>query len=182
MQALPCNRGFKRKRKKRAVNWKTWPLVIYINDAVPLVSCQGQAKKVRNKQCLKCHLFHTERLVCFVFAEEIKWEGTNQRQINRAQSSELTVGSVISIPIRNINSAMKRLMHKFLWIVLRSLCRPRKKQKVKMLMARQTSDTTIPTRVMMVRSSSCPMSLPWEERKSFSQLWITTSASEQDRD
>lgn len=42
------------------------PLVIYINGAVPLLSCQGQAEKVRNKQCLKCHPFRSERVVCFV--------------------------------------------------------------------------------------------------------------------
>lgn len=59
---------------------------------------------------------------------------------------------------------MKRLMHRFLWMVLRSLCRPRKKQKVKMLMVRQTRDTTIPTRVMTVNSSSCVL-LTCETRK-----------------
>lgn len=156
--------GFKRKRKKDLSSERLAPLVIYINGAVPLLSCQGQAKKVRNKQCLKCHPFHLERVVCSVLGwEEIKWEGANQKGIYREQSFWLTVGSVISIPIRNINSAMKRLMHRFLWIVLRSLCRPRKKQKVKMLMVRQTRETTIPTRVMTVRISSCPMLFPWTE-------------------
>lgn len=141
------------------------PLVIYINGAVPLMSCQGQGGKVRNKQCLKTHQFHSERVFCFVFwADESSLceKGMNQNQINRVQSFQLTLGSVISIPIRNINSAMKRLMHRFLWMVLRSLCRPRKKQKVKMLMLRQTRDTTMPTRVMTVRSSSWTLPLTFE--------------------
>lgn len=90
----------------------------------------------------------------------MKRKGTDQNPADEAELPGLTVGSVISMPIRNISSAMKRLMHRFLWMVLRSLCRPRKKQKVKMLMVRQTRDTTIPTRVMMVRSSSCPMLFP----------------------
>lgn len=158
--------GLKWKRKKDLSSGRHGPLVIYINGAVPLMSCQGQAEKVRNKQCLKSHPFHSERVYCFVLGggrEEIKREGMNQNRINRVQSLRLTLGTVISIPIRNINSAMKRLMHRFLWMVLRSLCRPRKKQKVKMLMVRQTRDTTIPTRVMTFRSSSCTLSLTWEE-------------------
>lgn len=31
------------------------------------MSCCRQAGKVRNKQCLKCHPFHSERLICSVF-------------------------------------------------------------------------------------------------------------------
>lgn len=72
----------------------------------------------------------------------------------------LTLGSVISMLIRKINSATKRLTHRFLWMVLRSLCKPRKKQKVKMLMAKQTSEMIIPTRVITVKSSSWTASLP----------------------
>jgi len=66
----------------------------------------------------------------------------------------------MSIPIRKMSSAMKRLMHRFLWIVFLSLCSPRKKQKVKMLIARQMRDTTIPTRLMTLNNSSCTASVP----------------------
>lgn len=43
-------------------------------------------------------------------------------------------------------------------MVLRSLCSPRKKQKVKMQMSRQTSDNRMPTHVMTSRSRSCMLS------------------------
>lgn len=49
-------------------------------------------------------------------------------------------------------------MHRFLWMVLRSLCSPRKKQKVKMQISRQTSDKRMPTHVMTSRSRSCMLS------------------------
>lgn len=152
------NQEFKWKRKKGLSSKRLVLLVIYINGAVPLMSCCGQTGKVRSKQCLGCHPFHSERLFCSVFqrADEARGKQIKTETTRR----NLTVGSVISMPTRNINSAMNRLMQRFLWMVLRSLCRPRKKQKVKMLMVRQTRDTTIPTRVMMVRSSSCPMLFP----------------------
>lgn len=72
----------------------------------------------------------------------------------------VTLGSVMSIPMRKMSSAMKRLMHRFLWIVFLSLCSPRKKQKVKMLMARQMRDTTMPTRLMTLNKSSWTLSAP----------------------
>lgn len=59
---------------------------------------------------------------------------------------------------------MKRLRQRFLWIVLRSLCRPLKKQKVKRLMARQTRDTAMPIRVMTVRRSSWTLPSPCRDR------------------
>lgn len=69
---------------------------------------------------------------------------------------------VLSMPMRKINSAMKRLIQRFLWIVLRSLCSPRKKQKVKMQIARQTRETTMPTQVMTVSNRWCTPSLYWK--------------------
>lgn len=62
------------------------------------------------------------------------------------------------MPMRKRSSVMKRLMQKFLWMVLRSVCSPRRKQKVEMQMARQTREITIPTHVMTDNSSSfmCP--------------------------
>lgn len=53
---------------------------------------------------------------------------------------------------------MKRLMQRFLWMVLRSLWSPRKKQKVKMQMSRHTSDSRMPTHVITSRSRSCMLS------------------------
>lgn len=50
-------------------------------------------------------------------------------------------------------------MHRFLWMVLRSVCSPRKKQKVEMQMARQTREITMPTQVMTDSSSS--LMRPW---------------------
>lgn len=50
-------------------------------------------------------------------------------------------------------------MHRFLWMVLRSVCNPRKKQKVEIQMARQTREITMPTQVMTDRSSS--LMRPW---------------------
>lgn len=70
----------------------------------------------------------------------------------------LTGWSALLIPTRNSDSAMKRLMQRFLWMVLRSLCSPRKKQKVKIQMRRHTSDSRIPTHVITSRSRSCILS------------------------
>lgn len=50
---------------------------------------------------------------------------------------------------------MKRLMQRFLWMVLRSVCRPRRKQKVEMQIARHTRLITIPTQVITNRINSC---------------------------
>lgn len=50
-------------------------------------------------------------------------------------------------------------MHRFLWMVLRSVCSPRRKQKVEMQMARQTREITMPTQVMTDSSSS--LMRPW---------------------
>lgn len=70
----------------------------------------------------------------------------------------LTGWSALLIPTRNSDSAMKRLMQRFLWMVLRSLCNPRKKQNVKMQISKHTSDSKIPTHVMTSRSRSCILS------------------------
>lgn len=74
-----------------------------------------------------------------------------------------TFVSVILTPTRKTSSPMKRLRQRFLWMVLRSLCRPRKKQKVKRLMARQTRDTAMPILVMTVRRSSWTLPSPCRE-------------------
>lgn len=66
---------------------------------------------------------------------------------------------VLSIPTRKSSSAKKRLMQRFLWMVLRSVCSPRRKQKVEMQMARHTSEITMPTHVMTDSSSS--LMRPW---------------------
>lgn len=50
-------------------------------------------------------------------------------------------------------------MQRFLWMVLRSVCSPRRKQKVEMQMARQTREMTMPTQVMTDSSSS--LMRPW---------------------
>lgn len=50
-------------------------------------------------------------------------------------------------------------MQRFLWMVLRSVCSPRRKQKVEMQMARQTREITMPTQVMTDSSSS--LMRPW---------------------
>lgn len=50
-------------------------------------------------------------------------------------------------------------MHRFLWMVLRSVCRPRRKQKVEMQIARQTREMTMPTQVMTDSNSS--LIRPW---------------------
>lgn len=50
-------------------------------------------------------------------------------------------------------------MHRFLWMVLRSVCSPRRKQKVEMQMAKQTREITMPTQVMTDSSSS--LMRPW---------------------
>lgn len=75
----------------------------------------------------------------------------------------LTGWSALLIPTRNSDSAMNRLMQRFLWMVLRSLCSPLKKQKVKMHISRQTSDNRIPTHVMTSRSMSCMLPVFCEE-------------------
>lgn len=54
---------------------------------------------------------------------------------------------------------MNRLMQRFLWMVLRSLWSPRKKQKVKMQISRHTRDSRMPTHVMTSRSTSCMLSV-----------------------
>lgn len=72
---------------------------------------------------------------------------------------QLTWYSVLSIPMRKSSSATNRLMHRFLWIVLRSVCRPRRKQKVEMQMARHTKEMTMPTQVITNRINSCIR--PW---------------------
>lgn len=51
--------------KKEPSNGRLGPSVIDINGAVPLLSCQGRAQEVRNKQSLKSHPFPSERAVCF---------------------------------------------------------------------------------------------------------------------
>lgn len=63
------------------------------------------------------------------------------------------------MPTRKSSSARKRLIHRFLWMVLRSVCSPRKKQKVEMQMAKQTREITMPTQVMTDSSSS--LMRPW---------------------
>lgn len=50
-------------------------------------------------------------------------------------------------------------MHRFLWMVLRSVCSPRRKQNVEMQMARQTREMTMPTQVMTDSSNS--LMRPW---------------------
>lgn len=51
--------------KKEPSNGRLGPSVIDINGAVPLLSRQGQAQEVRNKQSSKSHPFPSERAVCF---------------------------------------------------------------------------------------------------------------------
>lgn len=53
-------------------------------------------------------------------------------------------------------------MHRFLWMVLRSVCSPLRKQKVEMQMARQTREITMPTQVMTDSSSSLMRPWYWE--------------------
>lgn len=69
------------------------------------------------------------------------------------------------IPVRKSVSAMKSEMHRFLWMVLRSLCRPRKKQKVKMHTSRHTRDSRMPTHVMTSNNKSCTGSAVYEEKE-----------------
>lgn len=52
------------KREKDPSSGRHVPLVIYINGVVPLVSCQGQVGKARNKQCLKSYPFYSGRVFC----------------------------------------------------------------------------------------------------------------------
>lgn len=77
----------------------------------------------------------------------------------------LTGWSVRLIPIRKSNSATKRLMQRFLWMVLRSLWSPRKKQNVKMQIKRQTRDSRIPTHVITSRRRSWTASLCWKHNR-----------------
>lgn len=86
----------------------------------------------------------------------------------------LTFGSVILMPTRKTSSPMKRLRQRFLWMVLRSLCRPLKKQKVKRLMAKQTSDTAIPILVMTVSRSSWTLPSPYRELNTYRLTFIYT--------
>lgn len=85
------------------------------------------------------------------------------------QGQNLTGWSPRLIPTRNSDSAMKRLMHRFLWMVLRSLWRPRKKQKVKRLMRRHTRDRRMPTQVMTSRSMSWTGSIFCNKNKARAQ-------------
>lgn len=82
-----------------------------------------------------------------------------------SNSSCLTGWSPRLMPTRNRDSAINRLMHRFLWMVLRSLWRPRKKQNVKRLMSRQTRDRRIPTHVMTSSSMSCTGSGFWKREE-----------------
>lgn len=50
-------------------------------------------------------------------------------------------------------------MHRFLWMVFRSVCSPRRKQKVEIQIDRQTREMTMPTQVMTDSSSS--LMRPW---------------------
>lgn len=90
----------------------------------------------------------------FMSENLIVWAG-----IRLVRGYKLTWYSVLSMPMRKSSSAMKRLMQRFLWMVLRSVCRPRRKQKVEMQMARHTREMTIPTQVITNRISSCIR--PW---------------------
>lgn len=110
--------------------------------------------------------------------DNLVWHGDRNNWIRQSGSpSEPTLSSVTLRPIRKRSSAMKRLMQRFLWMVFLSLCRPRKKQNVKMHMAKQTSETTMPTRVMTVSSSLCSLPGPWRttgwrERTYREERWI----------
>lgn len=57
------------------------------------------------------------------------------------------------IPTRKMNSAMKRLQHRFLWMVVRVLWISLKNQKVKMHMDRQMREMIMPSWVMRVRTT-----------------------------
>lgn len=81
------------------------------------------------------------------------------------QCKLLTGWSVLLIPIRKSSSATKRLMQRFLWMVLRSLWSPRKKQNVKMQIRRQTRESKIPTHVITSRRRSWTASLCWEHNR-----------------
>lgn len=66
-------------------------------------------------------------------------------------------------------------MQRFLWMVFRSVCSPRRKQKVEMQMARQTREMTMPTQVMTDSSSS--LMRPWywgRSRVHAEHLWPCT--------
>lgn len=58
------------------------------------------------------------------------------------------------IPTRKMNSAMKRLQQRFLWMVVLVLWISLKNQKVKMQMDRQTREMTTPSWVILVRTTA----------------------------
>lgn len=84
---------------------------------------------------------------------------------NRKGKPSHTSYCVLSIPIRKRSSVMKRLMQRFLWMVLRSVCNPRRKQKVDMQMAKQTREITMPTHVMTDSKSSLMRPWYWKEKR-----------------
>lgn len=63
-------------------------------------------------------------------------------------------------------------MHRFLWMVLRSVCSPRRKQNVEMQMARQTREITMPTQVMTDSSSSLMRPWYWGQQGALSALGL----------
>lgn len=66
-------------------------------------------------------------------------------------------------------------MQRFLWMVLRSVCRPRRKQKVEIQMARQTREMTMPTHVMTDSSSSLMRPWYWGRSRGHAEhLWPCT--------
>lgn len=58
------------------------------------------------------------------------------------------------IPTRKMNSAMKRLQHRFLWMVVLVLWISLKNQKVKMHMDRQMREMIMPSWVILVRTTA----------------------------
>lgn len=66
-------------------------------------------------------------------------------------SLRLTLWVFILIPTRKMNSAMKRLQHRFLWMVVLVLWISLRNQKVKMHMDRQMREMIIPSWVILVR-------------------------------
>lgn len=100
------------------------------------------------------------------------WDNWKGRHSLSCQWKLLTGWSVRLIPIRKSSSATKRLMQRFLWMVLRSLWSPRKKQNVKMQIRRQTRDSKIPTHVITSRRRSWTASLCWKHnRKAISCIY-----------
>lgn len=66
---------------------------------------------------------------------------------------------VLSMPTRKTSSARKRLMQRFLWMVVRSEGSPRRQQKAEMQTPRQTRATTMPTQEITDNSTS--FNRPW---------------------